>query len=47
MKELDENGYKYLGVSEGDDIMNREMKKKVKEGVLEEGETGGEVEMLK
>ena len=34
MKELDENGYKYLGVLEGADIMNREMKKKVKEEYL-------------
>ena len=34
MKELDENGYKYLGVLEGEDIMHREMKKKVKEEYL-------------
>ena len=34
MKELDENGYKYLGVIEGADIMNREMKKKVKDEYL-------------
>ena len=34
MKELDENGYKYLGVLEGADIMNREMKKKVKKEYL-------------
>ena len=34
MKELDQNGYKYLGVLEGADIMNREMKKKVKEEYL-------------
>ena len=34
MKELDEIGYKYLGVLEGADIMNREMKKKVKEEYL-------------
>ena len=34
MKELDENGYKYLGVLEGTDIMHREMKKKVKEEYL-------------
>ena len=31
MMELDENGYKYLGVLEGADIMNREMKKKMKD----------------
>jgi hypothetical protein len=34
MKELDENGYKYLGVLEGTDIMYRVMKKKVKEEYL-------------
>ena len=34
MKEVDENGYKYLGVLEGTDIMHKEMKKKVKEEYL-------------
>ena len=34
MKELDENGYKYLGMLGGADIMNREMKKQVKEEYL-------------
>ena len=31
MKEVDDNGYRYLGVLEGAGIMNKEMKKKVKE----------------
>jgi hypothetical protein len=30
MKEIDEEGYKYLGVLEGADIKNREMKEKVR-----------------
>ena len=30
-REVDENGYKYLGVLEGAVVKNREMKKKVKE----------------
>ena len=34
MKEVDENGYKYLCVFEGAGIMNKEMKKKVKEEYL-------------
>ena len=34
MKEVDDNGYRYLGVLEGAGIMNKEMKKKVKEEYL-------------
>ena len=34
MKEVDANGYRYLGVLEGAGIMNKEMKKKVKEEYL-------------
>ena len=34
MTVLDESGYKYLGVLAGADIMNREMKRKVKEEYL-------------
>ena len=29
MGEVDKNGYKYLGVLEGEDIMQKEMKEKV------------------
>ena len=31
MGEVDENGYKYLGVLEGADIMQKEMKEKVRQ----------------
>ena len=34
MKEVDENGYRYLGVLVGAGIMNKEMKKKAKEEYL-------------
>ena len=34
MQEVDENGYKYLGMLEGAGIMNKDMKKKVKEEYL-------------
>jgi hypothetical protein len=34
MKEVDESGYKYLGVLEGADIMQKEMKEKVKKEYL-------------
>ena len=40
MGEVDENGYKYLGVLEGADIMQKEMKKKVRQEYMKR-EAGG------
>ena len=34
MGEVDENGYKYLGVLEGADIMQKEMKEKVRQAYM-------------
>ena len=43
MKEVDECGYKYLGVLQTEEVMDKEMKKRIMD--VEEGEVVGEVEV--
>ena len=36
MKDVDENGYKYLGVLQAENVKNREMKDKVRNEYMQE-----------